>query len=188
MKLSDIRSFALSKLSWIKQKQEGLKNKKHKIFNQYISNEIHYFNGEKYLLKVIEQNAKPKVILTQHEIELYIRPNATSEKKQQVLNEWKRAELKKTVPVIIKKWEKLIGVKSNEFGIKRMRTKWGTCNVRAKRIWINLELAKKTPECLEYIVLHELVHLLERKHNDRFKNYMNKFMPEWRSIQKKLNS
>ena len=189
MKLADIRVFAFSKLSWIKAKQEAFKNQERKSPQKYIDNEELYFKGNRYLLKVVAREARPKVILKDNEIKLYIRPSKiTIEAKQQILNEWYRAELKKDVPKIIEKWEKIIGVKCNEFGIKRMRTKWGTCNVRSKRIWLNLELAKKTPECLEYIIVHELVHLLERKHNERFKQYMNKFIPNWRSTQKKLNT
>jgi predicted metal-dependent hydrolase len=138
-------------------------------------------------LKVVEQKASPKVILKHSEIELYIRPNTTIEKRKQILDEWYRAELKKIVPKMIEKWEKKIGVKCNEFGIKKMRTKWGTCNTEAKRIWLNLELAKKPTECLEYIIVHELVHLLERKHNNRFVSFMDEFMPKWRFYRDELN-
>ncbi|MBA7537865.1 hypothetical protein ES705_30135 [subsurface metagenome] len=118
---------------------------------------------------------------------MHIRPDTTQDKRKKFINEWYRSELKKIVPDIISKWEEKIGVQSNEFGIKKMRTKWGTCNTQAKRIWLNLELAKKPIECIEYIIVHELVHLLERKHNDRFISLMNKFMPKWRFHRDELN-
>lgn len=103
------------------------------------------------------------------------------------MSEWYRQKLKEIIPSYIEKWEKIIGVKVNEFGIKKMKTRWGTCNTRDKRIWINLELAKKAPRCLEYIIVHEMVHLLERHHNKAFKDYMSEFLPEWKSIKNELN-
>jgi predicted metal-dependent hydrolase len=139
------------------------------------------------LLKVIEHDAAPKVELTKKEIKVFIRPNSTRSKRKETLDEWYRTELKKILPAIIKKWEDVIGVQSNDYGIKKMRTKWGTCNREAKRIWLNLELAKKPVECIEYIVVHELVHFLERSHNERFIAYMDKFMPKWRFHRDELN-
>jgi len=127
------------------------------------------------------------VTLTQKEIILHVRPDSPADKKQQILDDWYRSELKKIIPELTRKWEILIGVQTNDFGIKRMRTKWGTCNPEAKRIWINLELGKKPVECLEYIIVHELVHILERSHNGRFIGYMDKFLPKWRSYKEELN-
>ena len=187
MDLDTIRVFTISKLKWIKKQQEAFKNQERETPREYLTKESHYFKGKRYLLKVIEHDTKPKVILKHSAIELYIRPNATIEKRKQILNEWYRAELKKIVPKMIEKWEKKIGVKSNEFGIKKMKTKWGTCNTKAKRIWLNLEIAKKPFECLEYIIVHELVHLLERRHNEKFVKYMNEFMPKWRFYREELN-
>ena len=187
MDLDTIRVFTISKLKWIKKQQEAFKNQERETPREYLTKESHYFKGKRYLLKVIERNAKPKVILKHSEIELYIRPNSTIEKRKQILDEWYRAELKKIVPKMMEKWEKKIGVKSNEFGIKKMKTKWGTCNTKAKRIWLNLEIAKKPFECLEYIIVHELVHLLERSHNEKFVKYMNEFMPKWRFYREELN-
>jgi hypothetical protein len=106
---------------------------------------------------------------------------------QVILQEWYREQLKILVPEYIEKWEEIMQVKVAEFGIKKMKTKWGTCNREAKRIWINLELAKKPLECLEYIVVHEMVHLLERNHNDRFITYMDRFLPLWRHYKEELN-
>ncbi|MCD4794907.1 MAG: M48 family metallopeptidase [Bacteroidales bacterium] len=187
MDLDTIRVFAISKLSWIKKQQEHLRNQNRETPREYLTRETHYFRGESYLMKIIEQDSSPKVVLKHKEIELYIRPNTNTEKKKQVLDDWYRAELKKIIPEMIKKWEKVIGVKTNDFGIKKMRTKWGSCNIEAKRIWLNLELARKPVECLEYIIVHELVHLLERTHNDTFIKYMDKFMPKWRFHREELN-
>jgi len=187
MDLDTIRVFAINKLKWIKKQQETFRNQEREAPREYLSKESHYFQGKRYLLKIIEHSAKPKVVLTHSKIELYIRPNTSIEKRKEIIDEWYREQLKNTIPKLIEKWEQKIGVKINEFGIKKMRTKWGTCNTEAKRIWLNLELAKKPKECLEYIVVHELVHLLERRHNEDFVKFMNEFMPKWRFYRDELN-
>jgi predicted metal-dependent hydrolase len=120
-------------------------------------------------------------------MDLYVRPGQTIEKRERIVSQWYREELKRLIPEYIEKWEDTIGVTVNEWGVKLMKTKWGTCNEQDKRIWINLELAKKNPKCLEYIIVHEMVHLLERNHNDRFKAYMDEFLPNWKSIRDELN-
>lgn len=187
MNLDTIRVFALNKLKWIRKQQESFKNQERESPREYIEKESHYFLGKRYLLKIKELNAAPQVELKHSSIILQVRPNTSIEKREEVIEKWYRSQLKAIVPEIISKWEKVIGVKSNEFGIKKMRTKWGTCNTEAKRIWLNLELAKKPKECIEFIVVHELVHLLERSHNERFVGYMNKFMPKWRFYRDELN-
>jgi len=187
MDLDTIRVFAISKLQWIKKQQETIKNQERETPREFLTRESHYFLGKRYLLKVIFFEGSPKVLLKHKEIELHIRPDTAIEKRKEILDEWYRQELKNLLPDIIKKWEQVIGVQSNEFGIKKMKTKWGTCNIEAKRIWLNLELAKKPIECIEYIVVHELVHLIERKHNDRFIGLMNKFMPKWKFHRDELN-
>jgi len=187
MDLDTIRVFAISKLQWIKKQQNIFKNQQRETPREYLTKESHYFKGKRYLLKVIEQNETPKVILKHSRIELYIKPNTTIEKRKELLDQWYRSELKNIIPELIEKWEKKIGVQSNEFGIKKMRTKWGTCNPVAKRIWLNLELAKKPIECLEYIIVHELIHLIERTHNQTFINHINNFMPKWRFHRDELN-
>ena len=187
MNLDTIRVFALNKLKWIKKQQANFKNQERETRREFLTKESHYFRGKRYLLQVIERDAKPKIILKHSTIEMHIRPNTSTKKRKEILDEWYRQELKKTIPLMIEKWEKVIGVKTNDFGVKIMRTKWGTCNIEAKRIWLNLELAKKPLECLEYIVVHELVHLLERSHNAVFVSYMNEFMPKWRFHREELN-
>lgn len=187
MDIDTIRVYAISKLQWIRKKQEQLRKQERETPREYLTKESHYFLGKRYLLKVIEHSAANKVELNHSEIKLHVRPLTTVQKKQEIVEEWYRSELKRIVPDLIAKWEKIIGVSANEFGIKKMRTKWGTCNPEAKRIWLNLELAKKPVECIEYIIVHELVHLLERTHNDKFIGYMNEFMPKWRFYRDELN-
>ncbi len=187
MDLDTIRVFAISKLQWIKSQQEVLQNQEREPKREYLNRESHYFFGKRYLLKVHQVGAAPKVELDHKHIHLYVRPNASTEKRAEVMDEWHRTELKKIVPKLITKWEKRIGVESNDYGIKKMRTKWGSCNTDAKRIWLNLELAKKPKDCLEYIIVHELVHLLERSHNQRFIKFMDEFMPKWRFHRDELN-
>lgn len=187
MDLDTIRIFAISKLDWIKNQQEALQAQEREPPRTYVNRESHYFMGKRYLLKIKEKAAKPHIEIDHKYIHLYVRPGSSATKRKEVMEAWYRAELKKRVPALITKWEKVIGVESQEFGIKKMRTKWGTCNTRAKRIWLNLELAKKPQECLEYIIVHELVHLLERSHNARFVGFMDEFMPKWRFHRDELN-
>jgi len=187
MDLATIRVFAISKLSWIKKQQTRLRNQEREAQREFINRESHYFNGKRYLLKVTERDAAPKVVLKHNAIELYVRPETNAVKRKSIINEWYRRKLKETVPSLIEKWKKKMNVQVKEFGIKKMKTKWGTCNRQAKRIWLNLELAKKPAECLEYVVVHEMAHLLEKKHNDRFISLMSEFMPKWRFYKDELN-
>lgn len=187
MALDTIRLFAISKLSWIKKQQKKFHNQVRETPREYINRESHYYLGKRYLLKVIEHDTPVNVIKKHEFIELYIRPNTSKGKRKEILEEWYRQELKKIIPPIIKHYEKEMALKVNEFGIKKMRTKWGTCNSIAKRIWLNLDLAKKEKEYIEYIVVHEMVHLLERKHNNRFTGFMDKYMPKWRFYKEGLN-
>lgn len=183
-----IRLFAISKLGWIKRHQREFDAQERISPREYKQRESHYFQGRRYLMKIIEKDDPPKVILrTRTYIELYIRPNTSFEKRQEVITEWYRVELKKLIPSIIEKWEKSLNVKVDEWQVKQMKTNWGTCNIEKKRILINLELAKKPLHCLEYVILHEMVHLLERHHNERFLYYMDSFLPNWKQIRTELN-
>ncbi len=185
--MDTIRVFAVSKLSWIKKQQAKFERQKREAPREFLNRESHYFKGKRYLLKVIEKNAAPRIELKHSRIELYVRPQASKEKMKSVLDEWYRSQLKTSLPAIVEKWERKLSVQVNEFGIRKMKTKWGTCNRKANRIWLNLELAKKPVEFLEYIVVHEMVHLLERNHNDRFVSLMDEFMPKWRFFKDELN-
>lgn len=187
MDLDTIRVFAIAKLKWIKKQREVFARQERETPREYLSRESHYFLGERYLLKIVEQDNSPRIVLKKKEIQMIVRPDTTQEKKREILDEWYRTELKRIVPPIIEKWETKIGVKSTEYGIKKMRTKWGTCNPVAKRIWLNLELAKKPLECIEYIVVHELVHLLERSHKEKFISLMDEHMPKWRFYRDEMN-
>lgn len=187
MDIETIRIFAISKLAWIKKQQTKFRNQERETPRELITRESNYFFGKRYLLKVVEAESKPSVSIKHETILLQVRPHTSTEQKQIILKEWYREQLKSIVPRYIDKWEDIMKVKVAEFGIKQMKTKWGTCNVAKKRIWINLELAKKPLHCLEYIIVHEMVHLLERKHNQSFIAYMNKFMPQWRNYKEDLN-
>lgn len=187
MKDADIKSFVKSKVSWIEKQRSKFELQEEQVPNKFISGEEHLYLGEKFVLNIFEPRGKQYVDLENNNINLYIKPNSTLEKRESILNEWYREQLKNLIPIYIKKWESIMGVKVEEFGVKRMKTRWGSCNIQAKRIWINLELAKKGPRCLEYIVVHEMVHLLEKGHNVKFYSYMDKFLPNWKSIKAELN-
>ncbi len=187
MNLDTIRIYAISKLSWIKKQQKKFQAQVREAPREYLTKEGHYYLGSRYLLKVIEHDAPPTVNIRHKTIQLFVRPGTDMHKKHAIMEEWYRAKLKEIIPPIISKWEKAMGVSLNEFGIKKMKTKWGTCNSEAKRIWLNLELAKKPLHCIEYIIVHELVHLLERNHSDKFVAYMNHFLPEWKQLKNELN-
>ena len=187
MKLDTIRIYAISKLSWIKKQKAKILSQKREAPREYLTKESHYYLGKRYLLKVIELDTVPVVNLTHNTLELYVRPGSTTEKRKEILDNWYREHLRKIVIELIAKWEKKMKLKVGEFGIKKMKTKWGTCNEKASRIWVNFELVKKPIECIEYIVVHELVHFKERNHNDKFVAYMNHFLPEWKQLKKELN-
>jgi predicted metal-dependent hydrolase len=183
-----LRLFTISKLSWIKKQQRRFAAQERQPERKYIQRESHYFLGKRYLLRVIESDKQMRVVLkSKTYIDLHVKPGSTKEQRQHLMNEWYRSELKKLIPDIIAKWEKKIGVQSEDWNVKQMKTKWGTCNVQKKRILINLELAKKPVHCLEYIIAHELVHLLERLHNEKFLAYMDKFIPKWKYYREELN-
>lgn len=183
-----LRLFAISKLGWIKKHIKNFKAQERETKRIYASGESHYFKGKRHLLKVIEHNAPNKVALRGSKyIDLYVRPEASKESKAKVLREWYRKEFHAQLPELIEKWEKVMGVRCNSWGVKQMRTKWGACNIEQKRIWLNLELAKKPKLCVEYIIVHELVHLLERNHNAHFIALMDQFMPKWRLHRDELN-
>src|ERR1035441_3812645 len=193
LKTSDesVRLFVISKISWIKKQKAKFENTERQSERKFLSRESHYYQGKRYLLNVIEQDGPAKVeIRNKKFIDIYVKKWSTSSRHERILTEWYRKQLKEQVPALIKKWEKIVGVKTEDWGIKQMKTKWGTCNIRAKRIWLNLELIKKPEHFLEYIIVHELVHLLERNHNERFISYMDNFLPrsEERRVGKECRS
>lgn len=187
MTIDNIRVFAITKLGWIKKQQQKLQEQVRETPREYLDRESHYLWGKRYLLKIIEKDAMPFVALKHNQMVLHIRPDTSDEQKQVILAEWYREKLKEVVPALIAKWEPFMGVKVEKVFVQRMRTKWGSCNHRARNIRLNTELAKKPPECLEYVVVHELAHLLEPSHNNRFIAQMDRYMPKWHFYRDELN-
>ncbi len=187
MNLDTIRVFAISKLGWIKKQRQKLQEQERETPREYLDRESHYYQGKRYLLKVVEKDSVPSVELKHSTMILFVRPGADDAKKQFILEQWYRQQLTEVMQPIIRKWEKKLGVTVEQFNVRKMKTKWGTCSPSQKAIRINLELAKKPPACLEYIVVHEMIHLLEPTHKNRFIALMNQFMPKWRFHRDELN-
>lgn len=188
MKLDTIRIFAVAKVGWIRQQQALMKSQDRETPREIINRESHYVWGERYLMKVIEGDVAASISLNHKHIIFRVRPAWHEDKKYELLDSWYRAQLTEALPGILQKWEKKIGVEVNGFFVRRMKTKWGSCNPNARTIRLNTDLAKKPRECLEYVVVHELVHLLEPSHNDRFIQLMDHYMPKWQSYRQLLNS
>jgi predicted metal-dependent hydrolase len=187
MDLESIKNFVLSKREWIKKHCPKIQNQHLTITKQYISGEFHPFQGEEYKLLILSTDKKNHVLLKDGTIQVFISKSSVNHNIEVLLEQWYRTQMKAEIPKLIQKWETIIMVSSNDFGIKKMRTKWGTCNTVTKKIWLSLELIKKYPECLEYVVVHELIHLKERNHNAKFYAYMDLYLPNWKSIHLKLN-
>ena len=183
-----VRLAVVSKLRWIHRHQQAFADQPRQSPRELVGGESHYFLGRRYRLRVQENNGLNTVTLKGNtEMILFVRPDATRDKRRQILNDWYRRYMKSTIPGLIEKWQPIIGVQVDDWGVKKMKTRWGSCNIRDRRVWLNLELAKKPPHCLEYVLVHEMVHLLERHHNERFKAFMDQFMPQWRMYQDELN-
>lgn len=183
-----VRLAIITRISWIRKKQKAFKNQERQSRREMITGESHYFRGRRYRLKVVETNRPPTVKLSNNSIiELRVRPGSDRVKREAVLYEWYRKKLKEQIPTLITEWEPRIGVKVADWGVRKMKTRWGSCNIKASRIWLNLELAKKSLSCLEYVVVHEMLHLIERHHNDRFKSLMNELLPNWQTTRDELN-
>ena len=187
MQLDTIRVFAISRLAWIKQQQARLRAQQRETPREYIDRESHYVWGKRYLLKVVEADAAPTIELKHSRILLRVRPGTDEAARQAIVAHWYREQIRAAVPALIAKWETAMGVKVGRVFVQKMKTKWGSCNPAARSIRLNTDLAKKPLQCLEYIVLHELVHLLERHHNERFTGLMNRHMPDWPQRRKLLN-
>jgi predicted metal-dependent hydrolase len=183
-----VRLAVITRHAWIRKQQEKFSQQERQTRREYVSGESHYFLGARYRLNVIQQDGLSRVVIRNKKfIDFFVRPGSTIEQRHRMMNSWYRTYLRETIASLIAKWEPKMGVNVAEWGIKQMKTKWGTCNIEAQRIWLNLELAKKSPRCLEYIVVHEMVHLLERLHNDRFRALMNQYYPQWQLIRDELN-
>jgi predicted metal-dependent hydrolase len=154
-----------------------------------VNGESHYFLGRRYHLSVHEHDAPARVAIRGiASLDLFVRPGTSAEQREAILLRWHREQLKELVPSLLDKWQPVLGVQAAAWGIKKMKTKWGSCNAAAGRIWLNLELAKKPVQCLEYIVVHELLHLIERHHDDRFAALMTQHLPRWKRAREMLQT
>jgi len=188
MSLDTIRVFAISKLGWIKQQQTKLRGQERETPREYLERESHYVWGRRYLLTMVECDGAPAIELKHNRMVMRVRPGAHESAKRAVVEDWYREQVKKTVPPLIARWEPVLGVKLERFFVQRMKTKWGSCNAETRSIRLNTDLARKPPECLEYIVVHEMAHLMVRRHDDRFTGLMDRCLPSWRLLRQTLNS
>jgi hypothetical protein len=178
----------VSRLGWIKRQKSKFANQQRQTLREFVSGESHYFLGRRYRLNVIYEPGKGRVVCrTKTIIDLCALEGSTAAKRGRGLSRWYRAQLKAQIRPRVAKWEGIVGVQVAQCSVKQMKTKWGTCNSEARRIWLNLELIKKPPHCLEYVIVHEMVHFLVRHHNDRFTTLTDKFMPHWRRYRDELN-
>ena len=184
----NVRLAVVSRLPWIRKRQKGFQEQTRQSKREYVTGESHYCFGKKYRLAVDGQNIRPRLETKGATTLLLHAPDTYKLHRGNLMVEWYRRGLKDVIPPLIEKWQQATGIEVRDWRVRRMKTKWGSCNATAGRIWLNLELAKKPIRCIEYILVHEMIHLLERNHNDQFIAYMDKFMPNWRSRRKELNS
>lgn len=183
-----VRLAIVSRISWIRRQRESFARQSRQSAREMVTGESHYFEGKRYRLNVLERPGNSNVRVANNSIlELQVPPCMDRNARQQVLERWYRRQLKARIPELLTHWESVVGVQVADCRVKRMKTRWGSCNIEARRVWLNLELAKKPPNCLEYILVHEMVHLLERHHTDRFRRLMDQFLPDWRVRRDELN-
>ncbi len=183
-----IRLFIVSKIPWIRKNQRKFINKERQSLREYISRESHYFQGRRYLLNLdIAPNNKNTVLLKKSVIQLKLKEQFDTQKRKEILESWYRETLRERLAPFIKKWENQLGVISKEWKIKKMKTKWGSCNQDARRVWFNLELAKVDDYCIDYVVMHELAHLKVRNHGKQFIQILNTNMSDWEQRRAQLN-
>ena len=184
-----LRVLVTSKTPWISKQKAKFEKQERQTKREFISGESHYFLGNRYLLNIVNTDSSPRIeIKRKTHIDMYVNPFRTSrEERERILDNFYRSEIKKQIPVLISKWEKTMKIHVGEFRIKKMKTKWGTCSQKNQRVWINLELAKKPLRCLEYIIVHEMTHLIEKNHTDEFRRLMDSFLPQWIQYKEELN-
>ena len=184
--LEKIRVYLTTKIGWIKQEQKKISSQEREGEKLFITRESHQFLGKRYLLK-IKEFEKNKIVLKHSTIDLYAKQHATVDTKKKILYNWYRKELRFQLSILIQQYAAIMNLNAPEFGIRTMKTKWGSCTTHNKKLWFNIELAKKPVDCIEYIVVHEMVHLIERNHNKNFIALMDKYLPNWRTQKKILN-
>ncbi|CAD5249817.1 MULTISPECIES: M48 family metallopeptidase [Halomonadaceae] len=187
-RLEVARAYAISKLSWIRSQQSKLQQQDRETPRQFIKRESHYLWGRRYLLNVEEKEARPNIKLDHKRITLRVRPDSSPEKRAQVMHEWHKRLLHEAVPPLIQRWESKLEVTVNRYYLQRMKTKWGSCNHRAGNIRLNTELVKKPRDLLEYIIVHEMAHLIEPTHNEHFIALLDQHYPGWREARSELNA
>lgn len=191
LKTSDeaIRFFVISRMPWIRKQQLKFLKQERETQREFVTGESHYFLGKRYRLNIIHTDGRPKTELRRTTfIDLAIRPDMTSEQREMIFEKFYRSELRKLVPGLLERWQKKVGVQAKEVCIKKMKTRWGTCISKERRIWLNLELAKKPLHCIDYVFVHELVHLIEKNHSERFMQLLESALPNWRSSREELNN
>lgn len=183
-----VRLAVISRLGWIRRKQADFERQSRQSRREFVTGESHYFQGRRYRLDVIERDSAPTVHLRNNAtMVLSVRPGTNRDMREALLLRWYRGTLREHLPPLLAKWEPRVGVAVDEVRIRKMKTLWGSCNIEARRIWLNLELIKKPPACLAYVLVHEMVHLIERNHTARFYRLMDQFMPQWRVLRDELN-
>ena len=186
-RLDVARAYAISRLGWIRQQQEQLKNQARESPRRFIERESHYLRGRRHLLSVSYRDAKPSVSIDHKRISLTVRPGSDSGKRAEVIHDWHKSLLHEAVPALIEKWQQKLEVKVTGYFLQRMKTRWGSCNTRAGHIRLNTELVKKPKDLLEYVIVHEMAHLLEPTHSERFFTILNKHWPSWCEARSELN-
>jgi predicted metal-dependent hydrolase len=186
-RLEVARAYATSKLHWIREQQDKLRAQPRETPRQYVERESHYLWGRRYLMSVVERDRKPEVSLDHRRIVLYIRPGSSEVKRAELLHEWHKTLLHREVPLVIRRWEPRLGVQVRGYFLQRMKTKWGSCNSASGTIRLNTELVKKPKDLLEYVVVHEMAHLIEPSHSSRFVAILDEHYPTWRDARSELN-
>jgi predicted metal-dependent hydrolase len=187
MKLETVRLFAISKLDWIRRQQKEIRAQEREPEREYIDRESHFVWGRRCLLVIAVRNEAPRVDLKHNRLHFGLRPGTPTEKRHAIAEAWYREQLRLALPDLLSRWQPALGVEATRVYVQRMRTRWGSCNPSARTIRLNTDLAKKPRECLEYVVVHELIHLLEPTHNARFVALMNHYMPRWQDYRRALN-
>ena len=182
------RAYAVSRLGWIRDQQAKLRGQAREAPRQFVERESHYLWGRRYLLTLSEADAKPSVSLTHRTIRLTVRPGSSPEKRAAVMHEWHKSLLHAAVPALIQKWEPKLGVKVSGYFLQRMKTRWGSCNPKARHIRLNTELVKKPKDLLEYVVVHEMLHLIAPTHSEQFVTLLSRHYPAWREARGELNA